>query len=148
MAAETARAMADEYRRGRDRLSAELAAFIAAGERHGAGEIADAWAVVARSRRWIEAAVAPGELVLTFSTPGEAPAGLAATGNAIFNRLWTLMHAACLHLPTGSGPAGLPLGVQLVDPRGREAAMLDAATWLAGPLGAASLEVREGERLR
>jgi Asp-tRNA(Asn)/Glu-tRNA(Gln) amidotransferase A subunit family amidase len=80
------------------------------------------------------------------STPGEAPLGIAATGNAIVDRLWTSMHAACLHIPTGVGPAGLPIGVQLADPRGSERRMLDAA--LVDALGATSIPVPEGEDLR
>ena len=148
MAAETARSFAAEWRDARDSLSQELRSFIETGLRHDANEIAEAWAVVARWRRWLDAVVAPHETVLTLSTPGEAPVGLAATGNAIFNRLWTLLHAACLHIPTGVGPAGVPVGVQLVDPRGREDALLSSARWLVDILGARSVPLAESEGAR
>lgn len=147
MATETARSFAAEWHQDRDRLSEELAAFIDTGLRYKERDIADAWATVARCRRWLNDALRPEELVLTFSTPGEAPVGIAATGNAIFNRLWTLLHASCLHIPTGLGPSGLPIGVQLVDPRGSESRTLDAARWLVDALGLAEIPRPEAENL-
>ena len=57
------------------------------------------------------------DAVLTPSAPGEAPVGLASTGDSIFNGLWTRLHAPCISLPGLTGPHGLPLGVQLVAPR-------------------------------
>ena len=33
-------------------------------------------------------------------------------------------------LPAGTGPKGLPLGIQLVGPRFRDEALLDAAAWV------------------
>ena len=61
--------------------------------------------------------------------------GTALAGDAVFNRVWTMLHAPCLHLPVDDGPGGLPLGVQLVAPHGDEAALLGAARWLARRLG-------------
>ncbi|MGQ0662152.1 MAG: amidase [Pseudomonadota bacterium] len=120
MSAETAKSFAAEWAHHRDELSPELAAFIARGLKHTQSEVAAARAEARRCRAWLDGALAPGETVLTFSTPGEAPEGVEATGNAIFNRMWTLLDAACLTVPAGAGPRGLPLGVQLVDPRGEE----------------------------
>jgi Asp-tRNA(Asn)/Glu-tRNA(Gln) amidotransferase A subunit family amidase len=57
------------------------------------------------------------DAILTPSAPGEAPVGLASTGDSIFNGLWTLLHVPCISLPGLSGPQGLPVGVQLVGPR-------------------------------
>src|SRR6202041_2884430 len=57
------------------------------------------------------------DVLLTPSAPGEAPEGLGSTGNSAFNATWTLSWAPCVTLPAGSGPKGLPLGVQLVGPR-------------------------------
>lgn len=57
------------------------------------------------------------DAVLTPSAPGEAPAGLTSTGDAIFNGLWTILHVPCISLPGLVGPHGLPVGVQLVGPR-------------------------------
>ncbi len=141
MSAEVARAFATEWRDRRDGLSPEIADFIVKGMRQTEPAIAEAWRSVTAVRRWLAAAVAQNELLLTLSAPGEAPASLASTGSAIFNRLWTLLHAACLHVPTGRGPRGLPIGVQLVSLAGDEALLLAAARWLEMHLGTGPIPV-------
>ncbi len=75
-----------------------------------------------------ERVFARGAFALTPAAPGEAPAGLDATGDPLFNRIWTLLGLPCLSLPIGTGAAGLPLGAQLVGPRDGDAALLAAAT--------------------
>ena len=47
------------------------------------------------------------------STTGEPPAGLSATGNPMMNLPWTHAGMPTITLPVGSGPQGLPLGIQL-----------------------------------
>ena len=132
MAAETARAFATEWRDRRAELSGDLADFIDGGVSVTEDELAASWSAVERARTWLCEEVASGEIVMTLSAAGEAPHGLASTGDAVFNRLWTILHAACLHVPVGRGPVhGLPLGVQLVEIRGNEARLVAAANWLA-----------------
>jgi Asp-tRNA(Asn)/Glu-tRNA(Gln) amidotransferase A subunit family amidase len=67
------------------------------------------------------------DAIIAPSAPSEAPVGLASTGNAIFNGFWTLLHVPCINLPGLSGPAGLPVGVQLVGPRYADAELLAVA---------------------
>ena len=67
------------------------------------------------------------EALLTPSAPGEAPKGLESTGDSLFNRNWSLLHVPCVTLPAGTGPNGLPLGVQLVADRDRDAELLAIA---------------------
>ena len=74
------------------------------------------------------------DVLLTPSAAGEAPEGFGSTGDPSFNSIWTLGWAPCLTLPAGSGPKGLPLGIQLVGPRRRDEALLDAAAWVAAHL--------------
>ncbi len=70
------------------------------------------------------------DVLLTPSAVGEAPAGLESTGDPTFNRGWTLLHAPCVTVPAGSGPIGLPIGVQLVGPRHQDARVLAAAVFV------------------
>ena len=52
------------------------------------------------------------DLLLTPSAPGEAPAGLASTGDTSFNILSTWTYTPCVTLPVFTGPSGLPIGIQ------------------------------------
>jgi Asp-tRNA(Asn)/Glu-tRNA(Gln) amidotransferase A subunit family amidase len=78
----------------------------------------------------LHATMEPFDAILTLSARGEAPLAETGTGDPQFNRVWTLLGGPALHLPTGKGPLGLPIGVQLVAPSGRDAALLGAALWL------------------
>lgn len=69
------------------------------------------------------------DAVLTPAAPGEAPAGLKATGDPMFNRPWTMLHVPCITIPAGLGTAGLPVGVQLVSRIGDDAGLLAAAAY-------------------
>ncbi len=95
-----------------------------------------AYDMAARARVWFDHAASRFDAVLAPSTIGEAPLGLGRTGDLIFNGLWTLLHTPVAHVPVGSGPAGLPVGVSLTGPRGADRSVLVAAraleTALAG----------------
>ncbi len=70
-------------------------------------------------------------MLLTPAVVGEAPLGLADTGDPRFARLWTLLGLPTVAIPAITGPTGLPVGVQLLARTGQDAALLAAACWLA-----------------
>ncbi len=74
------------------------------------------------------------DALLTPSAPGEAPSGLESTGDPVFNRVVTLLGFPAISLPVGVGPAGLPLGVQLVGAPHCDGALLATAAWTGSRL--------------
>ena len=79
------------------------------------------------------------DAILTLPAAGQAPRGLADTGSAAFNALWTQLYMPCLTLPAGRGPDGLRIGVQLVARRHTDERLLAIALWVEQRLA-------EGER--
>jgi Asp-tRNA(Asn)/Glu-tRNA(Gln) amidotransferase A subunit family amidase len=71
------------------------------------------------------------DAILTPSAPGEAPVGYNIPAEPIFNGLWTLLHTPCITLPGLVGPAGMPVGIQLVAPRGADGLLLATAAAVA-----------------
>lgn len=76
------------------------------------------------------------DAVLVPAAPGEAPLGLDYTGDPVFNRMWTLLHLPCISLPAVTGPAGLPVGVQLVGRPREDARLLAVAAFAEAALAA------------
>ncbi len=69
------------------------------------------------------------DAILTPASPGPAPEGLTSTGPASFNAFWTYTGVPCVTLPLLEVD-GLPMGVQLVGPRGGDGPLLRTARWL------------------
>lgn len=124
------RALAWERGQHGEQLSPGLRAQFARAEAMGFADYLDARRAQADWQGRFDALLEPGDVVLTASAPGEAPAGLESTGDPVFCRAWTLLHLPCITLPHGRGPGGLPLGVQLVAPRWADLDLLAAARWL------------------
>jgi Asp-tRNA(Asn)/Glu-tRNA(Gln) amidotransferase A subunit family amidase len=74
------------------------------------------------------------DALVTIPTTGEAP-GRETTGDPRFCTLWTLVGAPTVALPTGAGPAGLPLGLQVVGAPGYDGRLLGVAPWAQGDPG-------------
>ncbi|MFQ5565689.1 MAG: amidase [Paracoccaceae bacterium] len=110
-------------------MSARLAQHVAEGR-----EISSAAYKQAVARREAAyASLAPifarFDAILTPAAAGPAPEGLRDTGAATFNALWTYAGTPCVTLPLLESD-GLPLGVQLVGPRGADGPLLRTARWL------------------
>ena len=73
------------------------------------------------------------DAVLTPSAPGEAPPGR-HPGNAVFNRMWTLLHVPCVNIPGHVGPNGMPVGVTLTSARFTDRQLLEVSKAVAGCL--------------
>jgi len=87
----------------------------------------EAEAALAQCRRDLSEAMQDIDLLLTPSAPGEAPAGLASTGDTSFNILSTWTYTPCVTLPVFTGPSGLPVGIQLIGHRNQDHRMLEGA---------------------
>ncbi len=126
---ENIRALAFEYERYRDRIDKSLREHLDGAVAISADEYDAARRTASRGRQALADAMADFDAILTPSAPGAAPAGLGATGNPMFNRLWTLMGAPCVNVP-GLRENELPLGIQIVGRFGRDRATLEAALFL------------------
>ncbi|MDX1529204.1 MAG: amidase family protein, partial [Gammaproteobacteria bacterium] len=95
-----------------------------------ASELVDATERADERRRLLDRLLADYDAVLTPAAPGEAPADLTTTGNAAFNAIWTQCGVPAVNVPLLKGKNGMPLGVQVVAPRGRDANALAVSRWL------------------
>jgi Asp-tRNA(Asn)/Glu-tRNA(Gln) amidotransferase A subunit family amidase len=112
-----------------ERASETLRRFLAEGA--AVAPAGHAAALAARERLIADYAVwaEPYDAVLTPPATGEAPAP-ETTGDPRFCTRWTLLGAPAIVLPTGLGPAGLPLGLQLAGVPGADRRLLAAAAWV------------------
>ena len=131
MEADLAHSFAAEYERGREVLTPTLRTMIERGQRTLAMDYRRAVEQVPGLVQALERTFARYDAILTPATTGEAPAGLASTGNPIFCTIWTLCGLPAVTLPLLRGPGGLPLGVQLVGRRHDDARLLRTARWLS-----------------
>jgi len=131
MEADLAKNFEIEYAKGRDKLSEVLRGQIERGRRVRAVDYNKALDnVPALNHGLSELFEHRYEAILTPATAGTAPQGLASTGSPAFCTLWTLCGLPAITLPLMQGADGLPLGVQLVGPRGGDARLLRTARWL------------------
>jgi amidase len=125
---EFARTLAHERLHAFDRLSAVLRdGRMADGLRGTYADYVAALQRLERARLQLDQAFDAVDFVLTLPAPGAAPAGLAATGSAIFNMPWTSLHTPAITLPVARDRHGLPLGLQLVAKRYRDDPLLALA---------------------
>ncbi|HEX3484107.1 MAG TPA: amidase [Micropepsaceae bacterium] len=76
------------------------------------------------------------DVLLVPCVTGEAPKGLASTGDTRFQEFWTALHTPAITLPTHNGPNGLPIGIQFVAPLYKDETLLSVARWAAERLAA------------
>jgi Asp-tRNA(Asn)/Glu-tRNA(Gln) amidotransferase A subunit family amidase len=96
-----------------------------------AAQLVAAYDLAAACRKEFDSLFDDIDVVLTPASTGEAPEGLHATGNHIFNAMWTLLHVPCLAIPCTFGDKGLPVGIQVVGPRFSDAKLMRIAAAIA-----------------
>lgn len=131
LGAELAVNLQNEWEKGRDKLSEQLRSQIERGQ-----EVRAADYLRARARldhvheSFFELFEQRYDAIITPTAPGAAPKGLESTGDPTFCSLWTLLGMPAISLPLMQSASGLPIGVQLVGPRGGDARLLRTAKWL------------------
>ena len=128
--ADLAKSFARFYEEGRDKLSATLVAMIEEGREVRAVDYNSAVDRIPALTEELNGIFETYDAIVTPSALGEAPRGLEATGDPAFCTIWTLCGVPALNLPLMQGPAGLPLGVQLLSYRGDDARLFRTARWL------------------
>jgi Asp-tRNA(Asn)/Glu-tRNA(Gln) amidotransferase A subunit family amidase len=127
MTFEAARSFAPEWRDHPGALSDVLKQLLSTGQGISQETYDQAQALARQARTQVLQWMGDADAVLTLSATGEAPAGLSATGDPMFNRIWSLLGFPCVNVPGLLGPSGLPVGLQLVGRPGAERPLLVVA---------------------
>lgn len=130
MAYEIARSRSHEYETHYDVLSAHYRSLVEEGLAISDADYKNAQALAEEGMCAVARLFEEVDVILTLAAPGEAPEGLGATGDPIFNRIWTLLQLPCVSLPFGVEPNGLPLSVQLVGCYKMDAQLLEFSKWI------------------
>jgi Asp-tRNA(Asn)/Glu-tRNA(Gln) amidotransferase A subunit family amidase len=137
MGAEMAHSLEREWQKSRALFSEQLRAQLERGREVRAVDYQHALKQIAPIHEsFVELFEQRYDAILTPAAPSAAPKGLASTGDPSFCTLWTLCGMPCITLPLLQSSEGLPIGVQLVGPRGGDARLLRTARWLAGKMAA------------
>ncbi|HJV25952.1 MAG TPA: amidase [Aromatoleum sp.] len=129
--AEGARHLEREWREPGALLSPELRDLLERGRACSESAVAAAHALALRCRAQLADLMRPVDVLLVPSSVGEAPAGLYATGDPVFSRIWTHLHVPCITYPIGLGDQQLPLGAQVVGAHRDDDRLIEIAWWMA-----------------
>ena len=135
MVSEVARSLSHEWLVHRESLSAEMITMIEAGLAVSPDQYDAARSLARTCREMLGEVFDVFDVLVAPSTIGEAPVGIQATGDPLFNRKWTLLRTPCVHLPSALGPRGLPVGVTVAGPIGADRVTLLAADWIHARIG-------------
>jgi Asp-tRNA(Asn)/Glu-tRNA(Gln) amidotransferase A subunit family amidase len=127
---EAHQAFAWEYRANYDAMPPLLRGRLDASRDITPAACDEAIGIAGKAREALTAIFEDIDVLLTFSAPGAAPKGLASTGDARFNRLWTLMGVPCVNIPAHVADGGLPVGVQIIARFGDDAGALAAGRFV------------------
>lgn len=123
--------LAREHEQAPEQISAVLRTMLDRGRSgYSSFDYARGIAAIESLNDALEEAFFTYDAFVTPATPGVAPLGLQATGSPVFCTIWTYLGLPAVTIPLLQGEQGLPMGVQLVGPRGSDARLLRTANWL------------------
>jgi aspartyl-tRNA(Asn)/glutamyl-tRNA(Gln) amidotransferase subunit A len=92
-----------------------------------------------RIRRWladtVDASMAGFDAVLTATAPGAAPFDTSISGDASLLQPWSTLGNPTTSIPAGLDSHGMPLGLQLIAPRGADEHLLATSAWCEDVIG-------------
>ncbi len=131
---ESGRALGWELANAPGQISEGLRERLEFGLSQSEATVAEAHATFDRAQREFPLCMEGLDALVTPSAPGQAPAGLQWTGDPVCNLIWTSLHVPCVTVPVGTGPDGLPLGIQIVTRIGEDRQALAWAQWVMAAL--------------
>ncbi len=130
MSYEACRTRTEEFANGVPAISQQFYDLVAAGQKISDTDYQNAIGLRNRAGAILDQLFRDTDALLVPSAPGAAPAGLDATGNPLYSRMWNLLQVPSIAIPFGTDATGLPLGVQLIGRYGSDARLLGIAQWV------------------
>ena len=112
-------------------VSNSFIAMIDAGAAESEADYQAALALQQQCKGLADAVFAGIDLLLVPGATGVAPEGLNATGDPVFQRIWTALGAPCFGFPAAWRDDGLPLGLQVIGAPGTDRQLLSNARAIA-----------------
>jgi amidase len=136
---ERAACMAYEWDHHRDKLSTQMCRYIENGQKTTREGYVAGWRRVEQCRALLPSVFEGLDVLLAPCVQGEAPKGLASTGDGTMQAIWTALHTPSMTLPTHRGPNNLPVGIQLVAQRYDDDRLFACARWIWQHIGSAGM---------
>ncbi|MFY9837810.1 MAG: amidase [Xanthobacteraceae bacterium] len=133
---ERAACMAFEWDHHREALSPQMRRYIENGLKTSRADYVAAWRRVEECRALLPKVFEGIDVLLAPCVPGEAPKGLAFTGDPSMQAMWTALHTPSMTLPTHRGSNNLPVGIQLIAQRYDDDRLLACGRWIWSRIGA------------
>ena len=122
---EGSRTQEERWRQHGAKVGRKLAELIERGLAISEAKCAEARGVLRGVR--LDAIFARVDVLVTPAALGAAPRGLESTGDPVMNAVWTALGTPSISIPMPVPEGALPLGLQMIAPRGEDAKLLAAA---------------------
>lgn len=137
MRSEGRAAFLPEYRADHAHLNTAFRDMVENAEGISRRDLVKAYDRAAAARATFDEIASGYDAILAPSTVGTAPVGLASTGSADFNGIWTLLHVPCINIAGFKGHDGLPVGLTLTAARFEDRRLLEVAAAVEKVIAAA-----------